>query len=150
MSRILGIKEIAFDCQPSVFCSRGLEQPHRGTMLTSVFCVYICPSLQGLTGSQPSLAREMTEASSHSVQRLPALRSRCPWMSLGEFLYTMSRYPSTSVWLWAPSLGDVWPGHRQPFPGWREGDRPAPCVQGSWSVQGHLRNSVSPTAVGLA
>lgn len=124
MSRILGIKEIAFDCQPSVFCSRGLEQPHRGTMLTSVFCVYICPSLQGLTGSQPSLAREMTEASSHSVQRLPALRSRCPWMSLGEFLYTIVSLPKYICVAVGPKFGGCVAWAQTAFP-WLEGRRQA-------------------------
>lgn len=70
MSRILGIKEIAFDCQPSATRCWGLEQPHRGTVLTSVFCVSVCPSSQGLTGSQPSLVGEMMEVSPHSISTL--------------------------------------------------------------------------------
>lgn len=143
MSRILGIKEIAFDCQPSATHCWGLEQPHRGAVLTSVFCVSVCPSSQGLTGSQPSLVGEMTEVITTLDQYPPALRSHCPWMSSGKFLYTC---PATQVHLRGcePHGWGVWPGHTQPSPGWRKGDRPAPHVQGSRSVQGHLRNSDSP------
>lgn len=119
MSRVLGIKEIAFDCQPSATHCWGLEQPHQGHRAHFCFlCVHLSIAgphrLTALSGSGND--RSVTTLSQYP----PALRSHCPWMSSGKF-HTNALLPKCISVTVSPKVGGVWPG---PSPGWRTGDRP--------------------------
>lgn len=84
MSRILGIKEIAFDCQPSATCNWGLEQLQQGHRVH--FC-FLCVHLSFIPGPNRPASTSLSHLGNDrsSVRRPPAPRSRHSWMGFGNF-----------------------------------------------------------------
>lgn len=150
MSRVLGIKEIAFDCQPSATHCWGLEQPHQGHR--AHFC-FLCVHLSFIAGPHrlTALSGLGNDRSFTTLGQLPpALRSHCPWMSSGKFYTNALLLKCISVTV-SPKVGGC--GLGPPLAGGQEIGLCSLCagiLECSGTSQEFRQPLTRPTAIGLA